>query len=296
MKKFRRVFLIISGILAILGIILIIAGVSMGGTKAIASDLLNNHLSINFSDVFSMDSEKYDSMGKLIGEENIFEAKDIKSIELIGNAGEFEITLWDRDAYNVQVIKGLDRIRFSLENGVLSIASEEKNLIAWGETVKAKIYIPRDAILENATLSIGAGELLCNNINATTLDVNVGAGECVFTNVQATNAKINVGAGDGEINNATFNECELKVGIGDLDLNGNISGNVYVDCGVGNIELDLTNVYEDFDYAVNVGAGDVELGNEKYAGVSNSVNLTNDSDKLMNIKCGMGDVSVDFGN
>lgn len=294
MKKFRRIFLVQSGILAILGIVLIVVGISMGGTKAVSNDLLNNRLAISLGDAFGSVDEAFDNMNSISSETNRFSKEDIKDLIIKGNAGEYEVIVWDESDYGIQGMKGSEHIKYLLEGSTLTIAAEEKKFIGWADTIEAKIYIPRDALLENVTLNIGAGKISCDGINANNLEVNIGAGEGKFNNIKAINGKFNVGAGDGEINNATFTECELKVGIGDIDLNGSISGVTDVDCGVGNVELKLTNLYADFNYAIKVGAGEVELGREKYSGVSNVVNLDNGSDNFMNIKCGLGDVSVEF--
>ena len=79
-------------------------------------------------------------------------------------------------------------------------------------------------------------------------------------------------------------------------MEGSLNGNVDIDCGMGNVELNLSNLYSDFNYTVKVGAGEVELGEEEYSGIAHNVSLNNNSDRIMNIKCGMGDVSVAFGD
>lgn len=294
MKKFRRIFLIVSGILAVLGIVLMIVGTIMGGTQAVADAFNSNRLAISFNDTFSVDDEAFDNMTNIYEKENRFSQSEIKSLVLKGNTGAYEVTVWDENDYCIQGIKGSQYVKYTLENGTLTVASNEKDLIKWGNSVKIKICIPKDAVLASVELSIGAGELICNDIQADTLSVRIGAGEGVLNNIEATNATFNVGAGECEINNGTLTQCDLEVGIGDIDFNGNISGNADIDCGIGNVELELNHMYEDFNYAVKVGAGEVQLGRENYSGLSNAVNLNNGSDKTMNIDCGMGEVSVEF--
>ena len=193
MKKFSKIFLTISGIFAILGIVLIIAGVSTGGAKIVASDLLNNRLAIRLGDAFYTVDERFESMNN-VGEENKFSVDEVNSLVLKGNAGEYEISVWDEKEYCVKVLGGSKYTRYLVENGVLTIATDEQSLIGWANTVKLKIYVPREVILENATLNVGAGTLQCNNINANNLEVNIGAGEGDFNNVVSANAKFNVNA------------------------------------------------------------------------------------------------------
>lgn len=89
-------------------------------------------------------------------------------------------------------------------------------------------------------------------------------------------------------------DCNFKVGMGDVDIEGNITGKLDADCGLGNMELELTNSYNDFNYAINVGAGNVEIEDKEYSGIGNNMDINNNADKTMNIKCGLGNVSVEF--
>ncbi len=295
MRKFRKIFLIISAILAAVGIIFIIAGVSMGGTYTVADDILGGKLSFGIDSGYFVEDSDTENMNDL-GEENTFSKEEVKSIVLDGKYGEYEVNVWDSDNYAIQGVKGTDQIKYSLENGVMKVSATSKKLWYRGANVKAVIYVPKDVILESAKLNVSAGTLICSDIKTQTLEVNIGAGEGQLYNIEATDAKLNVGAGDGEIKDSRLVNCDLKVGLGDFDVEGTIGGNVDIDCGMGNVEMNLTNLYSDFNYTAEVGAGDVEIGDRNYSGISHNINLNNASDKTMNIKCGMGDVSVDFVN
>lgn len=296
MRQFRKIFLMVGGILAALGIIFIIAGIAMGGSHVILEDGLSGRLSYGFDSDFFVDDGDTENMNYLEGDETVLSKDEVNSITLNGKYGEYEINIWDNDTYVIQGIKGADRIRYSVENGVLKISMTGKNIVYRGIDVKVKIYVPKDVTLNSVTLNIGAGTIICNNIKAQTMDVNIGAGEGEINNIEVADSKFRVGAGDGEIKNSRLTNCDVKVGMGDFDVEGTISGNVDVDCGVGNVEMNLSNLYSDFNYTVKVGAGDVEIGDREYSGISNSVSLNNGSDKTMNIKCGLGDVSVELSN
>lgn len=294
MKRFTKLFLIISGILAALGIILIITGVSMGGSYVVADDVLGGRLFFGFDNDYFVEDSDIENMNDLGDEENTFSKEEINSIVLNGKYGEYEIDVWDSDTYAIQGIKGSDRIKYAIEEGVLKISMTGKYLWYRGANIKVKIYVPKDVTLNSAELNVSAGTLVCSHIKTQVLEANIGAGEGSFHNIEAVDSRFNVGAGDGEIKNSVLTNCNLKVGLGDFDIEGNINGDVDIDCGMGNVEMELSNLYNDFNYKVQVGAGDVEIGDREYSGVSNSVSLNNDSDKTMNIKCGMGDVSVEF--
>lgn len=292
MRKLKKTFLIISGIFSIFGIIFIIAGISMGGANAVAGDVLDGRLSFSFDrDFFS--NEEMENMNRISNSENLFSKEEVNSISIDGKYGEYEINAWDKDEYSVQGIKGTDKVKYSIDNGNLKISVEGKYVIT-GNDVEVEIYIPDDIVLDSMELNMGAGTMECNDIRIQHLDVNIGAGEGIFNNVEATSTKFKVGAGEGETRNAKFTDCDLKVGMGNIDIEGSVAGNLNVDCGLGNTELELANSYSDFNYTVKVGAGNVEIGKEQYSGMGNNINLDNDADSMMNIKCGMGNVSVDF--
>lgn len=297
MKKFRRIFLVLSGILAVLGIVLVIVGSITGGFDSVTRDLKNNRLSISWGEDFYVDDASFDNMTDIYANGNRFSQTEVKNLTLKGNAGEYEILVWDESDYCIQGIKGSEYVKYNLAEGTLTVASNEENLFGWWkDSVKIQIYVPKDAVLQTVTLGVGAGELICGDLQAETLEVDVGAGEGTFRNVGAANATFNVGVGECEITNGTLGQCKLSVGIGDIAFDGVISGNADIDCGTGNVELELYHMYEDFNYKIKVGAGDVEIGEENYSGLSNVVNLENGSDKLMNISCGLGDVSVELLN
>lgn len=295
MRKFSKMFLIISGIIAALGIALIIVGISMGGSYAVADDVLGGRLAFGFGSNYFKEDSDTENMSNLVNDQNLFAKEEINSLALNGKYGEYEIDVWDNDNYAVQGIKGTDKIKYSVEDGVLKVSMTSKKIVYRGTNVKAKILVPRDAILNSITLNMTAGALMCNNIKVQSLDVNIGAGEGDFNNIEAVDAKFKVGAGDGGIKNSRLTNCDIDVGMGDFDVEGSIDGNVNIDCGMGNVELALSNLYSDFNYTVKVGAGDVEIGEEEYSGISNSVRLNNNSNRTMDIDCGLGDVSVEFG-
>ena len=298
MKKSMKLLGVIVGIFAALGLILIIVGTLMGGVDTVADDVINNRLVLNLNDKISLDVDDVDTSNmESIGEgQNQFSREEIKSISLYGKYGEFEVNVGNEDYYYIDVLKGASHVKYSLENGELKIATAGTILNSWKTSLKVKIYVPRDAMLETVKLDIGAGEMVCSNILTNTLDVNIGAGEGEFNNVTASEVKFNLGAGDAEIAKANFTNFNLKIGMGDMELDGIILGDVDIDCGTGSVGLELSNRYADFNYQVDVGAGEVDLGEQEYSGIGNNVNLNNNAEHTMNIKCGMGEVSAEFSN
>lgn len=274
MKKFIKILGIISGILAALGIVLIVIGAVNGGKNIVKSDLMNNKLSIDFDHWIDEDFESMSSVNDASITKLEKEQYDIDSLKIEAKYGEVKINQWNEDCFGIEnKTKALDT-KFEVENGVLRIAVAGEIGIFNDNTGNINIYIPKD-MLNSVDLSVGAGELECSGI---------------VTN----NLKIDVGAGEGKINYSQIGTCDIDVGLGKLELENTVVESMNVDCGMGEVEAELNNSYNDFDYTLKVGAGEIEIGQQKYAGISNTINLSNNTGKTINVDCGMGEVSIKF--
>lgn len=299
MKEFRKIIGIFSGIFAAIGIVLIIAGISMGGIYVIAEDVASGVLSIGPEDFIFGDFEGIDTdkMASVSESGSRFEGIEVDSLEFYGKYGEFEIMSWNETYYEIIPANNSDEVRYNFENGILQVATAGKDFNFWGnnDEVKVKIMVPADDSLEDLLINVGAGEITCANIKGIAkLDVNIGAGEGKFNGIEAMEVNFTVGAGDGDVENSSFTNCVFEVGVGDIDVSGSVNGNVKIDCGIGGVSLDISQTKNEFNYKIDVGLGDVKIGKEKYSGIVDNTNIDNDSDKLIDIECGMGDVKLEF--
>lgn len=292
MKRFIKICLIISGTLATLGALFIIIGVSTGGVKIIKNDIMNGNIGFNWTGNIFVNSADVKGMKVYDGE--AISSKEVSVIEFNGQYGEFEITQWDKEGYSLEGISKNTKVYYSLEEGTLKITPVDKKKGFIRNTVEGKLYIPKDAEISKISINVGAGEISCSNIEAEEINVSVGAGEGRFEGVKAAKSNFDIGAGSADIRKTSFDEGDFTVGMGEVSMNGTISGNVNVDCGIGEIDLKLTGRQTDYNYAVTVGAGEVEIGDKEFSGLRNRTEVDYNSDNTMNVKCGMGEVSIDF--
>lgn len=299
MKKTKRVIGMLAGTFAIIGIVLIVVGALMGGIKVVSSDVMSGRLTIGSDAVVGVDvftDEDYDNMTS-IEERSTFDSAEVKEVEFEAEYGEFQIVSWEHSYYEIkgESSGAANRIKYALEDGALKLRMKGKRVSVFGDNVKATLYVPEDAVIDKFRIEVGAGELLCKDISGIQrLKVNIGAGEGKFSNITADYVDMSVGAGDGNVENAQFGNSNFNVGVGDLDVHGMITGNVVIDCGIGNMDVELANSYDDFNYKVSVGLGEVSLNEEKYSGFIDNREIDNEEDKKITIRCGIGDVSVDF--
>ena len=292
MKRFIRTCLIISGTLAALGVLFVIIGVSTGGVKVIKNDILNGNIGFNWTGSILVNDADVKGMKVYDGEK--VSSKDVSSIEFNGQYGDFEITVWDKEGYALEGDSENTKIYYSLEEGKLKITpiGKEKGLIR--NTVEGKLYIPKDAKIQNLSILVGAGTLSCSNVETEELSVTVGAGEGNFEGVKAMKADFDIGAGSSDIRKTSFGNTKFKVGMGELSMNGTVTENLDVDCGMGDVELKLMGRQTDYNYAVTVGAGAVKIGDKDFSGLRNKTEVDYNSDKTMTVKCGMGDTEIEF--
>lgn len=276
MKKMFKILGIICAVLAGIGIILVAIGVVNGGREVVHSDVMNNRLSINLEKWFD-DYDDDENMNEINKDAIIKLPKsqyEIHSLEVKAKYGEVKISQWNEEGFGIlNNAKSLD-VKYEVENGTLKVSVSRRYGIFSNYNGDIYLYIPQDK-LRMVDLSMGAGEMTCMGVNA-------------------ENFKIDVGAGEGKIENSQLDQCNIGVGVGEVDVEHTSVNNMNVDCGMGEVKANLDNGYREFDYTLKVGAGEIELGDEKYEGISRSVKLSNGAGRNIDVDCGMGEVKIKF--
>ncbi|MCI9617883.1 MAG: DUF4097 domain-containing protein [Eubacterium sp.] len=274
MKKMFKILGITCAILAGVGIIFVGIGLANGGKEVVQSDVIDNRLSFDLAEWFD---DYGDDMNTINKESTVRLQKneyEIHSMEVKAKYGEVKISQWNEDGFGIQNNTKSLNIKYEVSDGVLKISVSRRIGISINHGGEVKVYIPKDK-LNNVDLSIGAGEMKCNGI-------------------YAQNFKIDVGAGEGKIEHSQLGKCNIDVGLGEFDVENTSVNSMNVDCGMGEVKADLDNGYREFDYTLKVGAGEIELGNEKYEGLSQSVKLSNGTGRNIDVDCGMGEVKIKF--
>ena len=67
------------------------------------------------------------------------------------------------------------------------------------------------------------------------------------------------------------------------------------ECGLGELDLTLTGTQEDYNYDLECGVGNLDVGSDSYSGLGREKSISNKgADRKLNLECGMGNISVDF--
>lgn len=291
MKKFTKGMLIAAGIFAAAGIGLTAAGGVMGasmseltGVNSLKRILWMTEWDDDHDDYDDIDDDDYvdhDGMeySAEVGNESstdgtVYQLKyqptkldiELKYDELILEEGDsFCVRVYDDNGKNVTVKESSD---------TLKVRSTKK----LSKTRKVCISYPEDVKLQELEIEMGAGTVYLNrDIETEKLSVEMGAGEFDSKNpVTAEEADLEIGTGS-----MTFADLSAK----------KISG----ECGLGELDLTMTGTQEDYNYDLECGVGNLDVGSDSYSGLGREKSISNTgADRKLNLECGMGNVSVDF--
>jgi len=297
MSKVVKGFLIAACVCILMGIIMLIGVVAGGGADAVAQ-VVNDGVYFSedglhvggvsiFEDTANMEFDE--------GKEMEFAAGDIRNLDIELAAGTFEIVEGDEDKI---IIRSAKKVRASQSGNTLKIDT--------GKTVKVhffgisdegnhvEITLPKGKEFHTIDLEIGAGTMNADALFGEELELEIGAGEIMVDALTCEKAKISVGAGKAVVDSGTAKELDLDVGMGELWYAGSLAGDLDADCGMGNMDVRLDAKEEDYNYKIDVGMGNITVGNASYGGMAQSKEIDNDAEADMDLDCGMGNIKVHF--
>ncbi len=139
-----------------------------------------------------------------------------------------------------------------------------------------QLFVPSNFLFEEMELFLGAGQISAN------------------ADLSADNMQIELGAGEIILDSLTANELEAEVGMGSLEITGDIIETADVECAMGNILLSLVGEETDFNYRLDVAAGDVSIGDRSFGGMAEERDIDNNASKDIGVECAMGSICIDF--
>ena len=191
---------------------------------------------------------------------------ELKYDDLILEEGDsFCVRVYDDSGKNVTVKESSDTLK------VKSTKKLSKNR-------KVCISYPEDVKLQELEIEMGAGTVYLNrDIETEKLSVEMGAGEFESKNP------------------VTAREADLEIGTGSMTFADLSAGKTDGECGLGELDLTLTGTQEDYNYDLECGVGNLDVGSDSYSGLGREKSISNKgADRKLNLECGMGNISVDF--
>lgn len=250
MKKFTKVLLIIVGILIAVGIVSAIAAVSMGLTWGSLSDMVKEGR-FNFAfDTDEFQEELIDNVQEeLVGTDASFENIDIE----FGN-GVLKIVYAEQNELTVQHNANLYECR--TKAGTFYIKAK-KGIGVHNRDAEIIVTLPKEKVLNEVDLEIGAGKVEIENLVAQSFEIEVGAGEANLIGIDVK-------------------EFDAKV-------------------GAGKVYAQLVGAQTDYSYEAEYGIGTLMVGNTSLSGLGGEREDTNPRAKRhMDLECGVGEMKIAF--
>ena len=268
MKKFTKGMLIAAGIFGAVGIGLTAAGGVMGASMSELTGVksLKRVLLVADGDYDYDDSDDYDDDDDYddydYDDSDDYDSDDYLILE---EGDSFCVRVYDDSGKNVTVKESSDTLK------VKSTKKLSKNR-------KVCISYPEDVKLQELEIEMGAGTVYLNrDIETEKLSVEMGAGEFESKNP------------------VTAREADLEIGTGSMTFADLSARKTDGECGLGELDLTLTGTQEDYNYDLECGVGNLDVGSDSYSGLGREKSISNKgADRKLNLECGMGNISVDF--
>lgn len=190
------------------------------------------------------------------GKDGIAKVEEVcKDLDVELAAGTLEIYYDDVEEIEVQQ-EDVANFQCYMEDRTLHVKGG-KNFGIGNSDGKITIVIPKDMKFEEVDMEVGAGEATVSGLTANTLDIEVGAGQADFTSLDVQNLNAETGAGE--------------------------------------LNVELIGSESDYNYDVECGIGEIEIGGNSYGGFGSEQNITNPgAERFLDLECGVGEVQVAF--
>ena len=296
MKKFMKTCGILALVMILAGIVMIAVPGIVKGPEVIRNmkqSIANGLNKLDSGVRFNVDSDmNFDSDYPVISgsSSQTFSVADIKSMEaevgtcqmniLPSDDEDFHVSVENAGSYQGYVSDGTLYLKTFSSTGIgVSAGESEINLDLQVPSCRIDLYVPADFYFEEARLLLGAGA-----ISGTAL-------------LKADDLEIKLAAGEINLTSLEVNALNAEVGAGTLDCKGSILENADVICGMGEIKLELWGTKTDFNYDLEVAAGDVTIDRESFGGIAGKRNISNNNaSKDIKVECAMGSVDITFVN
>lgn len=300
MKKGWKIFWIICGVLAAVGIFLAVAGTALGGLALLRDnrdeEILRSWLDrIRIRREVTVTSDLEDipdvSDGSYVPGEpdgkdvTVYEGVDELDLELTGMGicvmpyEEREGTAYDGKNIIVD-ISGCredlkDKISVSQDGVELKVEMEDRGRLDTQDSGIMYISVPRGKYFEKISADAKAGLIELSEIEAGELSVKTDAGQIIASSFSVST-------------------LDADCGVGQITLEGEVIDSAEISCNIGEVLCTLPGTVDAYDYEVKCAVGELLIDGESYSGISNKMKIDNGSGCRIDAECDLGSVEIMF--
>lgn len=300
MKKGWKIFWIICGVLAAVGIFLAVAGTALGGLVLLRDnrdeEIVRSWLErigIGREVTVTSDIENIPDVsdgGYVPGEPDgkdvtAYAGIDELDLELTGMGvcvipyDESEGPAYDGENIIVD-ISGCredlkDKINVSQDGAELKVEMEDRGQLSTEDSGIMYISVPRGKYFEKISADAKAGLIELSEIEAGELSVKTDAGQIIASSFSVST-------------------LDADCGVGQITLEGEVTDSAEISCNVGEVLCTLPGTMDTYDYEVKCAVGELLIDGESYSGISNTMKIDNGSGCRIEAECDLGSVEIMF--
>ncbi len=292
----------IAAISAIVGILLIVIGLSLGANKSMYLDSKGVHVGSNDS--------------QLISELNLEKLTDI-DIDI--DLSNIEFVKSDKYGFEIKYYENSSAPTWNVENGHLRIDFKHKktyfNLGFFQSSNEAyiKVFLPQDALLNSIQIKTNVGNVDIGNFSSKNVNINTSIGNIKLSRAKIDDFIVKSNTGEVQLDECTISNCNINNNIGkilgtnlktsNLNIEADVS-NVNIEgeflkktklrTNIGEITLTTSKDKEFYSYDINTEFGKIKIDNKNED--TKLISESNNSENNLEITTNTGDITVNFSN
>lgn len=91
-----------------------------------------------------------------------------------------------------------------------------------------------------------------------------------------------------------FQKAEFSIGAGFLRTDRLAADEIEIECGAGEVDFTAAGKEKDYNYEIEMGAGEVTIGGGRFSGLGMEKEIRNHARKSISVECGAGAVGISF--
>lgn len=223
---------------------------------------------------------------------------DIRNLDV--EIGDGKLTICQGDGLKLKK-EGGSECQYYMEGDTFYL--KQKGTLGGGKA-DLTLTLPEGVTLDEVDIEMAAGEVAAEDVLAARdIEIEIAAGEITLEEAKADSFCANVAAGSVIVHRLDAAECSVEVDMGSITLEDSfVAGDLDAEVSMGEINIFMRDSYENHDYAIDCGMGDVTVSPEdgslrEYGGFGNTMYLYGKSsggNSTYDLDCSMGSIYVKF--
>ena len=179
-----------------------------------------------------------------------------------------------------------DKIKVEQDGEKIKVKDETNSMFGCDKQ-EIFVYLP-DMTFEAISIKSGAGRVEAESLKADETYLSLGAGEVIINELISKNPRIKTGAGSLTIKSGELKDLKLEMGAGEAKISASLTGKNEIECGIGRLELNLAGKKSEYDFELEKGLGRILFNG---AEISADTELGGGETKI-DIDGGIGEIDI----